>query len=238
VNKFYFLVTLILIISCTNNKGKDVAITSIVTNKIASIKDTLPKGEVDFSEINWNYYLKMEEFEQNNSDSALLVIVKPKYAIFVYTQEDDSSNIVAYDITRFKKQNNEWIKLQNQQINDLSGFIDNTDKWRFEDINGDNIKDILLEVNKDGRKNKNYLCYLQDKFQQEFIQVENFEKIDNPQYDTIKKVLSTKSYAHREIDEEIYVWEDNKLKFVKGKSIFLGYGKNGGNIEEEYYTKN
>jgi hypothetical protein len=215
---FYLIVCLFyLFSSCKNNKTQqDNQTPSTITDTIEvkdNVKDT---NTVDFSEINWNTYLDKNDFEQGSADSSLLVLVKPNYALFVYAQED-STDIVAYDIIGFKKKDGKWAQNIKEQIIDLGDLQGNTDNiWRLEDINGDGDKDVLLKIAHDGRQRKNYVCYLQYKANETFSKVEHFEQLDNPEYDKDKKVLNTYGAYHRESVSETYRWEGKNLKFIKG----------------------
>lgn len=121
-------------------------------------------NEVEFSEFNWNTYLKKENFEKVDTDSGFLAIVKPTYAIFIFLQTDMETDVIAsYDITGFEKKNNKWIKTINDQISDL-GFKDSDyNLWRYKDVNSDGIKDIMLKIDENENHGCKYMYFIQDK---------------------------------------------------------------------------
>lgn len=228
---FIVFFMLLSMISCQNN-------TEVVRNsnkqieeqsKIDSLKSENPKNdEVDFSEINWNTYLKKNNFEQSSSDSILLVVVKPDYAIFVFAQENmDTDELVSYDISGFQRQNNKWVKTINEQISDLEISDYFKDRWRLEDINGDGYNDILLKIYHDGKQNKRYVCFLQKPEQKKFIKLDWFSKKGNPEYDSKTKILSSSSAFSKGMIKKEYRWIKDTLKLIKGERM--------GEIEEEFY---
>jgi hypothetical protein len=226
MKRITLFLSIFLIISCENNKPKEVNQT-LDTGKIVS--DSLPEGELEHSEINWNTYLKKENIEQQ--DSGLLIVVKPNYAIFVYDQENsDNNGLVSYDVTCFQKQNNKWIKTLNEQITHLevSDFIQ--DKWRLEDINGDGNKDILLKIYHDLHRNKEYICYLQKPDKKIFMKLGWFSNtnVTNPTYDVKTKILSTSIEGSRYKTVRHFRWQNDTLKFIKGESTGMG-------ATEEFY---
>jgi hypothetical protein len=190
--------------------------------------DTLPKDDVEYSEINWNVYLKKRDFEQ--ADSTLLIVVKPNYALFVFAQQNlDNDELVSYDITGFQKQNKNWVKTVSEQITNLqiSDYFQN--KWRLEDIDGDGDKDILLKIYHDGRKNKNYICYLQSLEKQSFIKLNWFSepRFTNPEYDAKSKILSSFIGGSKGATKREFHWQNDSVKFIKGERM--------SEIEEEFY---
>jgi hypothetical protein len=223
------LITLFLSIfainSCENNKPKEVN-QMLNTSKI--VNDSLPENEVEFSDINWNFYLKKENYEEQ--DSGVLIVVKPNYAIFVFAEQNlDNDALISYDVTGFQKQNNKWIKTSNEQITHLQVQDYIEDKWRLEDINGDGNKDILLKIHHDGHRNKNYICYLQKPDKQQFIKLNWFSepRLTNPNYDEKTGILSTFIGGSKGATKRQFRWQNDSLKFIKGERM--------GEIEEEFY---
>jgi hypothetical protein len=225
MNLITLFFSIFLIISCENNKPKEVN-QALDTGKI--ISDSLPENEVEFSDINWNFYLKKGNYEEQ--DSGILIVVKPNYAIFVFAEQNlDNDALISYDVTGFQKQNNKWIKTSNEQIThlDVADYV--KDKWRLEDIDGDGDKDILLKIYHDGRRNKNYICYLQKPERQAFMKLNWFSepRLTNPIYDPKTKKLSTFIGGSKGATKREFSWQNDSLKFIKGERM--------GEIEEEFY---
>jgi hypothetical protein len=192
--------------------------------------EPLQSGEVEYSEINWNNYLNKENIEEFSNDSALLVVVKPDYALFVYAQlNQEETELACFDIIFFQKQQGKWIKTGTEQIADLQTSDYLKDKWLLQDINGDGHKDVLLKIYHDGKRNKQYVCYLQKPRKEAFVKLDWFSKVSNPEFDSEKKVLSTRSAYSKGMTEKTYRWVNDTLQLIKGERF--------GQVEEVFYTE-
>lgn len=231
MNRFTIFFMLFSIISCQNNTNNLQNSNEQSSKQLAtdSIKPTnLQNDKLEASETNWDYYLKKNNFEQGSDDSTLLIVVKPDFALFVLAQNNtDTDELVAYNVTGFQKQNNEWIKTINEQIADLEIFDYYKNKWRLEDINGDGNNDVLLKIYHDGKRNKEYVCFLQKPEQKTFIKLDWFHKKRNPEYDDKTKILTSSSVFSKGMIEKQYRWVKDTLKLIKGVRM--------GEIEEEFY---
>lgn len=233
IKKILFFIAICLMFQCDEYvswqkaKASNQQIDTLTRSK-SILSDSLPTENVEYSEVNWNIYLKKNDFEQGASDSSLLVLVKPDYAIFVFAQEDmESGDLIAYDVKSFYKFNSSWIEYTNEQINDLEIGNYSKNKWRLEDINGDGFKDILLKVYHDGKQNKRYICYLQKPEQKRFIKLNWFSKMINPEFNAKNKTLETANTHSKGKTEKSYQWVNDSLKFVKGQRY--------GEIEDTFF---
>jgi hypothetical protein len=219
------------LISCKNETQQNTekgANPTINANK--PLNEQPNTDEVEYSEINWNTYLNKGNVEECSDDSPLLVVVKPDYAIFVFAQfNEEETEFVSYDITCFQKQHGKWVKTLSEQITDLETSDYIQDKWLLQDINGDGHKDILLKIYHDGKRNKQYVCFLQKPRKEAFVKLDWFSKVSNPEFDSEKKVLSTNSAYSKGMTKKTYRWVNDTLQLIKGERF--------GQVEEVFYTE-
>lgn len=88
--------------------------------------------------------------------------------------ENESKNNIIF--TFYKKQKNKKTIFYQEH---LYSHFKNVE---FEDFNGDNIKDILVEYVSDVRSNLHYHLFLVDLKKNKLIKIINFDKIKNPVY--------------------------------------------------------
>lgn len=209
-----FFVTLVLITSCWDNDSQSKYV--VQQASISQINAFVENKEDSISEIDWDLYLQKSDFEQISTDSLLLVVVKSDYAIFVETVQDSDEIIISFNVTGFKRQSSKWVKTIIDTIPKIEYFDYYSTKWKFEDINGDGEKDLLIKTYHDGKQMKRYECYLQSSKRMAFIKLKWFPYIGTPEYDAGNKILNASYSRSKGIRDEIYVWRGDSLKFVKG----------------------
>lgn len=214
------LLVFVLVISCNDKKSKIVENSTNSVSKQSTYHsntfDSLSKVKTAYSEINWNFYLEKVKYEQSSPDSSLLIFIQPNFGIFVFGNDDmDTGQLSDYQVTYFKKHNGYW---ENQEINDIINIKDFNgnfeDKWRFEDINGDKHKDILLKVHEDNEHNKKYICLLQDVKNKTFNKLEWFENITNPKYDIEAKILKSSIFYNKNLTINNYRWVKDTITLI------------------------
>ncbi|NDV66714.1 XAC2610-related protein [Bacteroides sp. 224] len=90
-----------------------------------------------------------------------------------------------------------------------------TKEVRFEDFNGDNIKDILIRNKSDVRSNESYYLYLVDTAQNKLTKVEGFEQIKNPAFNPDLNIIVSFAVSGRDWTS-FYEIQDNAI-------VDLGY---------------
>ena len=102
-------------------------------------------------------------------------------------------------------------------------------KIEFADFNNDNIKDILIQNISDVRSNWTYYLYLYNPKTNTFKQVNGFEEIKNPRYNTKYNIVE--SYVVSGQDwVSFYKIKDNKVLDYKIEII----DDHGKNFEKDY----
>ena len=219
--KFISILSIVVLIaSCenTNTHNAENVPKELTTgvNQDNSDSNSIKKIKLDYSEINWNYYIEKGHFEQSSPDSSLLIFVRPDFAIFIFGNENmDSERLIDYQITSFKKNGGKWERQEISANILIENLNDNFgDKWRLEDINGDNHKDILLKINQDEEQNNKYICLLQDPKNKTFTKLEWFSNVINPKYDSVTKTLKSSVSNKKIITESSYQWINDTIKLI------------------------
>lgn len=224
-----------MILSCSDQKPPPLETQGLPKEAQKVIKPIAPK-EVFV----WQRFLEKSSFSQVHSDSNYFAYVQPNYALFAAFSVDTTiSNwdCFKYDVAQFKKEAGTWVQILDTSFEASimdTPILNLKNKWRFTDINGDRQPDLLLKIGQDGRENRNYLCFLQDSQRHHFLEVKGFQKIENPEYDSVKTILTAKGNAHHQWYEESYRWNGFQLKFIKGKETTMYKGKAS---EKIYYKK-
>jgi len=88
----------------------------------------------------------------------------------------------------------------------------------LKDMNGDNVKDLLIVNNSSARSNEGFYLYLTDTINKKLIRVAGFEKILNPSFDTENNIIhSSALWGGSETCGFYRINKQNKL-------IDLGFG--------------
>jgi hypothetical protein len=222
--------TLCILLSCKNENQQNAEKSSnpdVNANK--PLVEQPKTDEVAYSDINWNQYLNKGDVEECSNDSPLLVVVKPEYAIFVSAQFKEETELASYDVNCFQKQQGKWVKTGTEQITDVETSDYLEDKWLLQDINGDGHKDVLLKIYHDGKRNKQYICFLQKPRKEAFVKLDWFPKVSNPEFDSDKRVLSTSSAYSKGMTKKTYRWVNDTLQLIKGERF--------GQVEEVFYKE-
>jgi hypothetical protein len=188
----------------------------------------------------WQPFLQKPHFRQVHSDSNYFAYVQLHYALFALFRVDttlSNGECFKYEVAQFRKEAGTWIQTLDTTFSASimdTPIVNLKNKWRFTDINGDGQQDVLLKTSQDGRKNRNYLCFLQDSQRHRFWEFKMFQGIENPEYDSLQNILTAKGNAHHQWYEESYRWKGFDLKFIQGKRTTM---YNGRAHEEIYYKK-
>jgi hypothetical protein len=105
---------------------------------------------------------------------------------------------------------------------------------KFEDFNGDNIKDILIQNISDVRSNWSFYLYIVDLKNDQLIKIKNFNKIKNPHYLTKYDLIINEVMSGREWTSFYQIKNDTIYDF--GYVIYKGMNEEGiiVDFENEY----
>jgi len=211
---------LLIWIGCDESKsssGNASATTTI--NKIDSVFKikTVPINlPFDF-----NFYLTKNNFEQGINDTNTLILVRPKYGIFVFRKLDSAYKYspypIIYQISGFEKRKEKWIQ-SFSEIDTVEAFEKQKEPiaWRLVDINGDNVPDLLIKKSHDWREIK-FFCFLDKPYKGNFFKVKGFESVANPVFDSLKHVLHSDANCHWYQLLEDSKWVGNSLEVIRSK---------------------
>lgn len=201
--------------ACGNNAKKAETTTSSATTATAAptttTATTTATANVDAADAEWKNLLLGGESETIGKDNASVSIVRPNYALFVKVALDKNMPKSA-SVYTFERKADKWVKTASE-VADNQMAETPQDCWRYEDMNGDNLKDVLLLTETDGRNNNMYKCFLQQATG--FVQVKDFETHSNPKFNPKTKLLETEFNHNRGSDKESFKWENLELKSAK-----------------------
>lgn len=222
-------------------KGKAAEASNTATNLPVSAKaDTLIQR--DLFQFNFNAYLDKQHYDSLDIGNAIIV-VHPNAAFFAFhfsklkANEDslrpNDFTGDSFRIFQFVKQKSKWEKIEDKVLYNTNCVACGPEMMmRYEDMNGDSIQDILLNVSRIGR-NKHYVCYLQHIDKQSFIRIDSFEKRPNPRFDTrTMQLITDKIFSNRRSMFKMYIWKDHSLMFQKG--VIWSFSNH--EDKEEYFT--
>lgn len=230
-----YLGLLLMILRCSEQKVPSLETKGLPKESQRIVKPMAPKQVPG-----WQQFLERPSLRQVHSDSNYFAYVQPNYALFAAFSVDTTVHHwerFKYEVAHFKKEAGTWIQTLDTSFKASimdTPILNLKNKWRFTDINGDGQPDLLLKTWQDGRKNRNYLCFLQDSQRHRFLELKGFQKIENPEYDSVKMILTAHGNAHHQWYEESYRWNGFQLKFIKGKETTMYKGEAS---EEIYYKK-
>lgn len=189
----YFYIFLVCLLAC-KNQSKNILIIN-ETEKNDSISPIT-------NQVTITSYKSIEELLKNGQkgvfeDSTFSAIIETDFGVSVtnpaFHNYEGYIN-VTYQITSYVKEGNNW---KTQSV--ISITSDSTkykcigSDVKIADMDNDGKKDILILTYGDGR-NKNYKLFLfKDKH---LVEVEDFEELANPTYDSNNKVISTYESWH------------------------------------------
>lgn len=106
--------------------------------------------------------------------------------------------------------------------------------FQFQDFNGDNIKDILIENISDVRSNLTYYLYLVDSKNDKLVKIKGFNQIKNPHYLPKYDLIDNEVMSGREWTSFYQIKNDSIYDF--GYVIYKGEDDNGNilDFEKEY----
>lgn len=233
---FLILFSLLALLSCGGSDNKNVIQTTVIVKQdsLISYGDTsmfLKANEVSneptLLELDYKVILAQKDLEE--IDSNCLAFVKSDYAL-IASLDSKSKNNTKHFVSIFESKKNSWTEVQKDTALSISNMIE-PPFYKFEDMDGDGVKDILIKCEHDGRRNQSWYLFLVKNKERKFVFVEQFKTLASPKLSIKDKIIKSESFAHRETTTEFYEIKNNKLKFVKGKRVYLP------NTEEEYTTK-
>jgi len=138
--------------------------------------------------------------------------------------ENDKNTVFIFS----KKENGNYKELLRDSIQSHFG------SYKFEDFNGDGIKDILIENISDVRSNITYYLYLVDLENDKLAKVMNFNEIKNPNYLSEFNLIDNNVASGRYWTSFYQIRKDTVFDF--GYVVYQGINEEGNVIdfEKEY----
>lgn len=139
-------------------------------------------------------------------------------------EENDKNTVFTFN----KKINGKYKELFRDSIESHDG------DYEFQDFNGDNIKDILIQNISDVRSNRTYYLYLVDLKNDRLTKVRNFNQIKNPHYLPQHDLIDNEVMSGRKWTSFYRIKKDTIYDF--GYVIYDGEDENGNvvDFDKEY----
>ncbi len=192
--------------------------TSMLLNTIKTLNEPSP------CQLDYKIILAQKDIE--NIDSVCLTLVKSNYAFLASFDESSKK----HNISTFEDKKDSWEKVRKDTFIEAD-LMGSSTFYKFEDMDEDGVKDILIKISEDGRSNKWWALFLVKPEKKAFIKVDKFEELVSPEFLPNEKRIKVKNFYHRGFDTEFYKIVNGKIKFIKGTSVYLP------NTKEEYTTK-
>ena len=116
------------------------------------------------------------------------IYAKDKIEISFRKIKDLGEDIPNYHLTVIKNKKNIFEDSVYSKVGEI----------KFEDFNGDGIKDILIQNSSDVRSNWTYFLYLYDTKSKNFRKIKDFETIKNPEYNNDYKLIESHVISGRD----------------------------------------
>jgi hypothetical protein len=228
---FVILFCLLALLSCGGSDNKNAHKTTTIMSHDSTIAYQDPallpiietSNEPSLCQMDYKVILAQKDVE--NIDSTCLTLVKSNYAFLVSFDEKAKK----HSISIFEDKKDSWEKVQKDTFIEAD-LIANPTLYKFEDMDSDGIKDILIKNSEDGRSNKCWSLFLVKPTKRKFVKVDKFEELESPEFLPKEKKIEATGRFHGGSYTEFYKIENNKLKFIEG----IDYAPDS---EKKYTTK-
>jgi hypothetical protein len=223
---FVILFCLLALLSCGGSDNKNLAQTTKSVNKDSLWSQNNERVNLNFYELSIDSILAKKDLEI--TDTFFLALVKEDYA-FIAKKMDNLEDSTWHEIDVFdnrKKKQDFDLKLHCVMNNEASYPY-----YKFEDMNGDGIKDILLKFNQDSKGNEQWNLFLVKPEVSGIRLIHKFKYLNNPLLLPNEKIIKVSSSNRDSSFTEFFYIEKDFLKFKEG----IKHTSKG---EEKYYFKN